>query len=110
LVTHTQSELRKICTFIELDYHPQMLDYFKGARKRLDEITARYRSDGTLLISKEERLFNHRYTSSPPDSSRIFRWQREMTKEERREFEKEAGDLLNTLGYATLLPHADSRQ
>jgi LPS sulfotransferase NodH len=102
LVRQTESELRKICAFIELDYHPQMLGYFEGARKRLDEITARYRSDGTLLISKEERLFNHRYTSSPPDSSRIFRWQREMTRDERLEFEKEAGVLLQTLGYETL--------
>jgi Sulfotransferase family len=110
LVTHTESELSKICAFIELDYHPQMLDYFKGARNRLDEITTRYRPDGTILISKEERLFNHRFTSLPPNASRIFRWQREMTKEERCEFEKEAGDLLNTLGHATLLPHADSRQ
>ena len=102
LVTHTQSELKKICTFIELDYHPRMLGYFEGARDRLDEITTRYRPDGTLLITKDERLFNHRLTSSPPDSSRIFRWQREMTRDERLEFEKEAGALLQTLGYETL--------
>jgi hypothetical protein len=102
LVTHTQSELKKICRFIELDYHPQMLGYFARARDRLDEITTRYRPDGTLLISKDERLFNHRLTSSPPDSSRIFRWQREMTRDERLEFEKEAGTLLQQLHYETL--------
>jgi Sulfotransferase family len=102
LVRHTESELRKICVFIKLDYHPQMLNYFNGARKRLDEIKTRYRSDGNLLISKEERLFNQRFTSSPPDCSRIFRWKHEMTREEQREFETEAGDLLKTLGYDTL--------
>jgi Sulfotransferase family len=102
LVRQPESELGKICTFIELEYHPQMLNYFNGARKRLDEIKTRYGSDGSLLISKEERLFNHRLTSSPPDRSRIFRWKHEMTREEQREFETEAGDLLKTLGYETL--------
>jgi len=76
-----------------------MLSYYEVASDRLDEITTRYRPDGTVLISKEERLFNHRFTSSPPDLSRIFRWKHEMTKEETCEFEKEAGSLLETLGY-----------
>jgi hypothetical protein len=102
LVRHTESELRKICAFIELDYHPQMLDYFKGARNRLDEITTRYRPDGTVLITKKERLFNHRFTTSPPDCSRIFRWKREMTQAEQCDFETEAGSLLKSLGYETL--------
>lgn len=102
LVRHVESELRNICEFIDLGYHPAMLEYFKGAQNRLAEITTRYRPDGTLLISKEERLFNHRFTSSPPDCSRIFRWKREMTQEEQREFEEEAGDLLKNLGYETL--------
>jgi hypothetical protein len=104
LVTDTETELRKACAFIERGYHPQMLCYFKGARARLDEVAPRYRPDGTLLISKEERLFNHRFTSSPPDRSRIFRWRREMTNEERREFETEAGDLLQILGYEIQSP------
>lgn len=102
LVRDTESELRKICAFIELDYHSQMLEYFKGARNRLDEITTRYRPDGTLLISKEDRLFNHSFTSFPPDRSRIFRWKREMMQEEQFAFETEAGELLKTLGYDTL--------
>jgi Sulfotransferase family len=101
LVTRPEAELRKICAFIHLDYHPQMLEYFKKARHRLDEIKPRYRPDKTLLISKEERLFNQRFTSSPPDRSRIFRWKNEMSKEEQREFETEAGDLLQDLGYET---------
>ena len=42
LVTRPEAELRKICAFIHLDYHPQMLDYFKKARHRLDEIKPRY--------------------------------------------------------------------
>jgi Sulfotransferase family len=102
LVRHPESELGKICTFIELEYDPQMLNYFTSARKRLDEIKTRYRPDGSLLISKEERLFNQRFTSLPPDQTRIFRWKQEMTREEKHEFESEAGDLLRTLGYETL--------
>lgn len=102
LVRQPEIELGKICTFIELVYQPRMLNYFNGARKRLDEIKTRYRPDGSLLISKEERLFNQRFTLSPPDRSRIFRWKHEMTREEQREFETEAGELLKTLGYDTL--------
>jgi hypothetical protein len=102
LVVQPENELRKVCAFVHLDYHPRMLEYFKDARARLDEIKPRYRPDKTLLISKEERQFNHRFTSSPSDRSRIFRWKREMSLKEQREFEIEAGVLLNELGYQTL--------
>jgi hypothetical protein len=99
LIADAQSELKRICVYLGLQYHPQMLHYFEGARARLAEVKTRYRSDGTILISKEERLFNQRLTSAPPDLSRIFRWKREMTMEERHEFDDVAGDLIETLGY-----------
>ncbi|MGH7833242.1 MAG: sulfotransferase family protein [Candidatus Binatia bacterium] len=99
LVADAKSELKRICVFLDLQYHARMLRYFEGARARLDEVKTRYRPDGTILISKEDRLLNQRATSAPPDSSRVFRWKREMTMEERREFEKAAGNLLETLGY-----------
>ena len=99
LIADAKSELKRICVFLDLQYHPRMLRYFEGARARLAEVKTRYRSDGTILISKEERLFNQRLTSAPPDPSRAFRWKREMTSAERREFEHAAGDLLETLGY-----------
>lgn len=99
LVADTEKELKRVCAFIELDYHPQMLRYFEGARARLDEVKTRYRPDGAILISKEQRLENQRFTSVPPEPARTFRWKREMTKEEKREFENVAGALLDRLGY-----------
>ena len=33
-----------------------------------------HKSDGSVLISKEERLFIHRFTSRPPELNRVFRW------------------------------------
>jgi hypothetical protein len=99
LVADAEIELKRICAFLELQYHPQMLRYFEGARARLGEVKTRYRSDGTILISAEERLFNQRLTSAPPDLSRVFRWKCEMTTEERHEFDNAAGDLIETLGY-----------
>ena len=68
-------------------------------RARLDEVKARYRPDGTIIISKERRLENQRFTSFPPELSRTFRWKREMIKEEKREFENVAGELLDRLDY-----------
>jgi hypothetical protein len=79
--------------------HPRLLAYFEDAENRLAEIKPRYRTDGALLISKEERLFNHHFTGLPPDCDRIFRWKHETTQEEQEEFENDAGDLLKNLGY-----------
>jgi hypothetical protein len=76
-----------------------MLRYFTQARDRLAEIKTRYRDDGSVLITKEERLFNHRFTSVAPDESRLGRWKNEMTLKERTEFARIAGDLLDSLGY-----------
>jgi hypothetical protein len=60
-----------------------------------------HKSDGSVLISKEEQLFIHRFTSRPPESGRVFRWKSEMTNEERRVFVGVARPLLEALGYET---------
>jgi hypothetical protein len=101
LVRNTERELIKLCHFIKLEYDPRMLLYYHNAKNRLDEIKTRYRADGSELISKVERLFNQRYTSMPPDVSRIGRWKDEMAEEERRRFLAVAGRLLQSLGYET---------
>jgi hypothetical protein len=101
LVRDPQRELRKICRFIELEYDPRMLLYYQTAKNRLNEVKTRYRPDGSVLISKEERLLSQRYTSMPPDGSRIHRWEQQMTDEENREFLHVAGPLLESLGYET---------
>jgi len=99
LVQHTQHTLRAICDFIDLAYDPGMQAYHRSARERLDEIQTRFKPDGTVLITKQERLLSHRRTSAPPDPTRIGRWRVEMARQERALFESIAGDLLCALGY-----------
>ena len=55
----------------------------------------------SVLISKEERLFIHRFTSRPPEPERVFRWKSEMATEERSAFVGVARPLLEALGYET---------
>jgi hypothetical protein len=99
LIREPVRTLEEICRFIALPYDQRMHDYHKHARCRLNEVKTRLKPDGSLLISKEERLFNHRFTSHPPDASRIFRWKQEMGAEMRERFEGIAGSLLEELGY-----------
>jgi hypothetical protein len=99
LVRNPIEQLKKICAFLALDYHSMMENYYYFSQARLNEVKSRYRTDGTLLISKEERLFNQRFTNFPPDRSRIFRWKREMEKRDLLEFERVAGKTLEELGY-----------
>jgi hypothetical protein len=101
LVRDPQRELTKLCHFIKLEYDPRMLLYYQDAKNRLGEVKTRYRADGSVLISRAERLFNHRYTSMPPDVSRVGRWKDEMAEEEKRQFLTVAGHLLQSLGYET---------
>jgi hypothetical protein len=67
---------------------------------RLSEHRARFRPDGSLLISHEERLYNQRFTMRPPAPERVFRWRREMDRDALARFERVAGEMLEALGYA----------
>jgi hypothetical protein len=100
LVRDTTAVLRRICAFVRLDHQPRMERYFETARTRLAEVTTRRRADGSVVITKDARLEMHRWTNGPPSPRRVQRWRQEMTPEERREFERTAGDLLEELGYA----------
>ncbi len=101
LVRESEAELRRVCDFVELPFQPRMLQYFEGAATRLDEAVPWYNPDGTVRVTREERLFNHRFTSFPPLESRVFRYQREMSDEVRQRCEAIAGPLLIELGYET---------
>ena len=102
LIRNYRVELLKICEFLGLPYDLQMERYFETSKMRLDEVKTVYKPDGSVLITKEERLYNHRFTSQPPQVSRIFRWKKEMSQEMRVKFESVAGDMLRELGYETL--------
>jgi hypothetical protein len=99
LVRGAEAELRRICDFIELPYEHNMLRYFEHAEARLNEVTSWFHADGTVRVPKWERLFQHRFTSSPPLQDRIFRYRHEMTEHERQRCLTIAGDVLTELGY-----------
>jgi hypothetical protein len=99
LVRDPETCLRDICGFIEIDYDPAMNEYHHRAAARLLEQRGRARTGGTAVVSREERLAQQRLTMSPPDPSRISRWQKEMLPRERAEYEAVAGSLLAALDY-----------
>ena len=106
LLRDSETELRRICEFIELDFDPAMLRYHEQAEERIAEIKrdmepgqelTQDRSRGS--VSAERRVAIHRLTSEPPRTDRIGVWRKEMAAEDLAEFESVAGALLADLGY-----------
>jgi hypothetical protein len=99
LIYQPTAELRRICDFLELPYESTMERYFERAPKRLAEHRERVQKDGQVLVSHEQRLWQQRGTTIPPDVGRIGKWRLGMTENEHRLFREVAGDLLDELGY-----------
>jgi hypothetical protein len=107
LVRSPGRELRRICGFAELDFHPRMLDYHEKAGVRLEEIARDLPAGSELLEdrargteSSVQRMTMHALTREPPRADRLERWREEMSDADRAEFEHVAGELLSDLGYA----------
>lgn len=94
LLRSPEQQLRRICDFIELDFHPCMLDYHHHTPARLAEHQARYQPDGRLLVSQEQRLQQQWRTTQPPDESRLAVWRTAMSQAEQSACEQVAGHLL----------------
>ncbi len=99
LIAAPEETLRTICAFLDLRFEPAMLSYHRRAAARLDEHQARYAADGTLVISKAERVRNQRFVTEPPRLDRVERWRKELTPDELRRFDAVAGEWLARLGY-----------
>ena len=99
MVQDPEAVLRRICGFVELPYHPDMLRFPERAPERLEEHRTRYRPDGSVLVSHEERLRQQAHTRRPPDPAKIGLWRQALLAEEARRFEEIAGDLLDAYGY-----------
>lgn len=99
LVQDPAPVLRRICDFISLEFQPSMLRFFENTPARLAEHAERRRSDGTLIVGREQRLEQQRLTTRPPVSARALAWRTAMTPAERDAFASVAGDLLAELGY-----------
>ena len=98
LVTATERVLLTLCDFLALEYSPGMLDHASRAAGRLGEVRDQRQRDGRV-VTREQRLLQHPFLTSPARPDRVARWRREMTDDERGEFAAVAGELLEALGY-----------
>ena len=99
LIAHPEAVLRRICIFAGLPYVESMLDYHERTPERLREHETRLRVDGSVVVSKEQRLRQQMRTTQPPDIGRVQAWKSTMDPGERRRYEAIAGPLLEQLGY-----------
>jgi hypothetical protein len=99
LISHPQIILEKICSFLSLRFHPDMLSYHERAPARLKEHQARIWKDGNFKVTHEQRLHQQHMTMQKLSMDRVAVWQRNMTPAEVHQFEEVAGSLLSELGY-----------
>ncbi len=99
LIGDAERELCRLCEFLELPFAAGMLTYHERVEARLQEHEERRREDGTLIVTKEQRLQQQFMTRRPPARERIGRWRETMTADECRDFQRIAGELLEQLGY-----------
>ena len=102
LILDTEGVLREVCEFFELPWDDAILDYHQRSAERLEEMKRELPADGKrTTLSVERRMATHARTTQAPDPSRVSRWRESMDREQRREFETIAGELLDELGYVT---------
>ncbi|WP_193369764.1 sulfotransferase family protein [Pelagibius marinus] len=83
LVRRPEEVLREICTFIDEDYDPSMLNYWADAES----------------VVPRESLKWHRNSVQPPDPGKLQKWKKQLSKSERIVFEQLAGETLDLFGY-----------
>jgi hypothetical protein len=100
LVATPEAELRRVCAFLQLRWDPAMTTPHLRAPARLAEHQERRRTDGGLVVGREQRLEQQWRCATPPDPARVGVWREAMDDRMRTEFDAAAGDLLRVLGYA----------
>ena len=83
LIDDTETAVRRLCEFIDLDFDPQMLKYYERA------------GDIIATTAVPDR---HRDIFLPPTKG-LRDWRRELSADQVMRFEALAGDLLDELGY-----------
>lgn len=86
LVAAPEDRLREVCAFLDLEYHPAMLEYH---RRTADAIPDSKRHIWQMI-------------DKPPVATNTGLWRREFSPALRVCFEKRAGDVLRACGYETL--------
>lgn len=88
LITEPEAMLGRICSFLGLDFSSDMLAYGDTVDNRVPE----------------EKQWLWPELKSPPQLSKVDRWKREMSENQRIVFEWRASDLMRELGYEVLDP------
>jgi len=99
LVADAKGALEAICRFIELEFHPAMLQYHEHAAERLKEHKERRHADGTVVVTREQRMRNQEMALQPPNPARVSAWRLAMSREDQVEFCRIAKDALRLFGY-----------
>jgi hypothetical protein len=81
LVLETEETLKKLCSFIGIDFRQEMI---KGAGFKVPQYTRKQHS----LVGRK------------PDSKRVAAWEASLTRRQVEIFESLAGELLSDLGYS----------
>jgi hypothetical protein len=102
LIQNSPDVLTQICEFLEIEFDERMLQYYLHTPKRLEEHQGRSRTDGSVIVSRSQRLAQQHRTTQPPDPSRVFAWKTTMLHEERQQFEAIAHSTLRELGYEVM--------
>lgn len=86
LLANPQEEIERLCSFLELDFDPAMLDYSERAR---------------LEVLDRAKLYNPHVTKS---IKKTRSWDEQMPPSQVEVFEAVAGDTLQELGYERAFP------
>lgn len=101
LVNEPYNALKRICLFLDLGFDNKMLEYYKYAPERIEEHQGRYRDNGEIILSKEDRLKQQKSSTLPLKKEKIGEWKNLLSQKENERFKQIAGDLLIELGYNT---------
>lgn len=83
LVSDTEPTLRRICSFLEEDYSPEMLNYHETAETEVPKSSSKW----------------HRNSIRKPDPTKLGVWKKRLSKTDRIIFEQVAGDTLELFAY-----------
>lgn len=85
LVNEPEPELRRICSFLNVAFDPEMLEYHERVSRSVPE----------------EKRHIWPLLNKPPQKENLDRWRKEMSAGQRVAFEKRAGGMLRAMRYET---------
>ncbi len=101
LVSDADSELVKICDFLDVPFDSRMMNYHLTAEERMSELETRNSPFKNEVSRQDDRLSLFELTFKPPTTQRIGVWQTDMSADDIAAFESVASEMLDALGYGS---------